>query len=932
MMNKLCQKRVQTNARWRALWTRKTGEPMNDDATRSMGPPQGPDATKTSALPSPSREEKRWLPSSIGRYRVIRLLGEGGMGAVYEAEQENPRRTVALKVIKPGLASPGMLLRFERESQALGRLQHPGVAQIYEAGMAETPFGQQPFFAMELIRGDSLRHYVAANHLGPRQRLELMAKICDAVHHAHQRGLIHRDLKPGNVIVDESGQPKILDFGLARLTDKDPLATQQTDMGQLVGTLSYMSPEQVLADPLELDTRTDVYSLGVILYELLTGERPYQLNASIADALQTIRQHDPAPLGTINRAFRGDVETIVAKALEKDKARRYNSAADFAADIRRFLHDEPIEARPASVLYQVRKFTLRHKALVAGVAAVFVVLAAGIVVSASQASRAGRAERAAIHERDLATAAGQAATRERDRALDAEQKATEARNRAVSAEDQAIQERNRAVTEKQRADTEAASAKAVSEFLRTDLLAQASASSQATANTKPDPDLKVRTALDRAAAKVAGKFDKQPLVEASIRQTIGSTYKDLGLFPEAQGQLELSVNLLTRGLGQEHPDTLAAMIELASLYSRQDKYEQAEALMVKILAAQQRIRGEQHEKTAEAMNQLAVVITRRGRFADAEPLLVKALAVRRRTLGDENVFTLSTMSNLATIYYSQGKFSQALPLFAGILATDRRVLGEEHPETLTVMNNLAAVHQRLGEYAQAEALVGDALRISRRVLGPEHPDTFRRMNNLAVVYMEQRKYPQAEELYAAVLAGWRRLLGEEHSDTLTATENLGVSHLKQRNYALAKPLLTRTLELRRRVLGPENAATLRATNHVAALQLEQAEYVEAETLLRSLLSLYEKIGSNSWLRFNTQSQLGASLTGQSKFAEAEPFLVAGYNGMVERQASIPAASRPDLESSGIRLIQLYQNWGKPEKAAEWSRKLEGSRVAAGQKP
>ena len=905
---------------------------MNDAGTRAVGPPDDPNVTKTAAPTAPPPEGQRWLPSTIGRYRISRLLGEGGMGAVYEAEQENPRRTVALKVIKPGLTSPGMLLRFERESQALGLLQHPGVAQVYEAGMAETPFGRQPFFAMELIRGESLRRYAEVNHLNPRQRLELTAKICDAVHHAHQRGLIHRDLKPGNIIVDETGQPKILDFGVARLIDSDSLATRQTDIGQLVGTLAYMSPEQVLADPMELDTRTDVYSLGVILYELLADRRPYQISNNITEAALTIRHEDPSQLSSINRAYRGDVETIVAKALEKDKARRYNSAADFAADIRRHLQDEPIEARPASVSYQVRKFAHRNKALVAGVASVFVVLAGGIVVSTSQAARAGRAERDAIHERDLATTAGHTATRERDRALLAEQDATTERNRAVSAEEQAIQERNRAVTERQRADNEAAAAKAVSEFLRTDLLAQASAYNQAKPGTKPDPDLKVRTALDRAAGKIAGKFDKQPLVAAAIRRTIGATYGDLGLFPEAQVQLEISLNLLTRALGEGHAETHAAMIELAALYSSQDKHEQAEALMVRTLDARRRVLGEQHEKTAESMNRLAVVIMRRGRIAEAEPLLVKALAIRRRTLGEENVYTLSTMSNLAAIYYRQGKFAQALPLFSGILATNRRVLGEEHPETLLVMSNLAAVHKEMGAYAQAEALVGDALRISRRVLGAEHPNTFQRMNNLAVLYMEQGKYAQAEELYAAALAGWRRLLGEEHSDTLQATENLGVSHLLQKKYALARPLLTQVLESRRRVSGPENAATLHVTNRVAELQLGQAEYPEAEALLRSLLSLYEKTASTSWLRYHTQSQLGASLTGQGKFAEAEPFLLTGYDGLVERQSTIPAARRTDLESAGTRLTLLYQAWGKPDKAAEWSRKLTESRAAASPRP
>jgi len=905
---------------------------MNDADTRAPGPPGDPDVTRTAARAETPLENQRWLPSTIGPYRIKRLLGEGGMGAVYEAEQEHPRRTVALKVIKPGLASPSMLLRFERESQALALLQHPGVAQIYEAGMAETPAGRQPYFAMELIRGESLRRHTEVNRLTPRQRLELTARICDAVHHAHQRGLIHRDLKPGNIMVDETGQPKILDFGVARLTDSDALATRQTDIGQLLGTLSYMSPEQVLADPMQLDTRTDVYSLGVILYELLADRPPYQLSADIAQAALTIRNEDPSQLSSVDRAYRGDVETIVAKALEKEKARRYNSAADFAADIRRYLRDEPIEARPASVGYQAGKFARRNRVLVVGVAAVFVVLAGGIVVSTSQAARAGRAERDAIRERDLATAAGQMATRERDRALLAEQDATSERNRAVSAEEEAIQERNRALTEKQRADNEAAAAKAVSEFLRTDLLAQANVVNQARPDVKPDPDLKVRTALDRAAAKVADKFEKQPLVAAAIRRTIGTTYSELALFPEAQGQLEIALDLLTRGLGEGHADTQDVMIELAQLYSRQAKHEQAEALMVRTLGARRRALGERHPETAESMNQLAVVIMRRGRMAEAEPLLVKALSVRRRTLGEENMFTLSTMSNLATIYYSQGKFAQALPLFTEILATQKRVLGEEHPETLTVMSNLAAVHQKLGDYGRAEALVGDSLRITRRVLGAEHPTTFRRMNNLAVLYMEQAKYAQAEELYAAALAGWRRVLGEDHPDTLQATENLAVSYLQQKNYAQARPLLTRALDTRRRVSGPENAATLLVANRMAELHVGQAEYAEAEALLRTLLRLYEKTVPTSWLRFHTQSQLGASLTGQGKYAEAEPLLLTGYDGLVERQSTIPAARRQDLEAAGTSLTLLYQAWGKPEKAAEWSRKLAASRAAAGPRP
>ena len=300
------------------------------------------------------------LPESIGSYRIVRLLGEGGMGLVFEAEQEQPRRTVALKVIRAGLVTPSVLQRFERESQALARLHHPGIAQIYEAGAADYGLGSQPYFAMEFIEGLPLNRYAAGNRLDTRQRLSLMIQVCDAVEHAHRRGVIHRDLKPGNILVDQNGQPKILDFGLARVTDSDVEATRQTDVGQLLGTLAYMSPEQVLADPLAMDTRSDVYALGVILYELLAGKLPYVISRQLHEAVQAIREQDAAPLSLVSRAYRGDIETIVAKALEKDRERRYSSAADLASDIRRHLEDQPISAKPPSAVYQVQKFARRH--------------------------------------------------------------------------------------------------------------------------------------------------------------------------------------------------------------------------------------------------------------------------------------------------------------------------------------------------------------------------------------------------------------------------------------------------------------------------------------------------------------------------------------------------------------------------------------------
>jgi tRNA A-37 threonylcarbamoyl transferase component Bud32 len=710
-------------------------------------------------------------PAQIGQYRVLRLLGEGGMGVVYEAVQEHPHRIVALKVVKPGLDS-SLLRRFDHESQALARLQHPGIAQIYEAGVADTGFGAQPYFAMEFIRGQALREYAAVHSL--RERLTLMVKICQAVEHAHQRGLIHRDLKPGNILVDESGQPKILDFGVARVADSETQVTRQTDVGQLVGTLEYMSPEQVLADPMEVDTRSDVYSLGVILYEMLAGRRPYTLSRRLHEAVRTIREEDPARLSSVSDQYRGDIETIAAKALEKDKVRRYGSAAELAEDIRRHLGDEPILARPASTAYQLKKFARRNKALVAGVAAIFVVLAAGVAVSTLQAARAMR-------ERDRAAAAERTATTERDRALTAEKTAS-------AAETQALEDRNRALTEKQRADTEAATAKAVNDFLQNDLLAQASTAAQASPGSKPDPDLKVRTALDRAAARIAGKFDAQPLVEASLRQTIGATYLDLGLYTEAQREIQRAIDLRRRALGEEHPDTLRSLSSLAETIRDQGKYQEAETLYARVLAVQQRVLGENHP--------------------DA----------------------FATMNGLAHDYHDQTKYAQSLALVARVLEIQRRTLGAEHPETLRTMLNLAEATRDLGKYAEAEQLLLKVLEIQRRTLGEGHPDTLSALDQLALQYRQEGKFPQSEALYAQSLALRTRVLGKEHPATLDTMNSLAVLYRVNGKYAQAENLFIRALEIERRTVGEEHPLTLYSMGELPGVYWVEGKYVDAETI------------------------------------------------------------------------------------------------------
>ena len=874
----------------------------------------------------------------IGAYRILHLLGEGGMGVVYEAEQDRPRRRVALKVIKSEWGSPERLRRFEQEFETLGRLQHPGIAQIYEAGTADTAFGNQPFFAMEIIHGKPLVKYAAEGKLNTRQRLALMIQVCEAVQHAHERGIIHRDLKPGNSLVDESGQPKIVDFGLARVTDCDMQATRQTDAGQLLGTLPYMSPEQVTADPSALDTRSDVYTLGVILYELLAGQLPYHLSRQLPEVMHTIQHVDPAPLSQVSREYRGDIETIVSKALEKDKARRYSSAAELAADIRRFLDDRPITAKPPSTSYQLQKFARRHKALVASVVAVFVVLAVATTVSTREAIRANRS---------------------------------------------------------------AETAEALNNFLRNDLLAQASTSAQ---TTTPDPDLKVRTALDRAAERIAGKFDRLPQVEAAIRDTVGGAYMDLGLYPEARKQeeraLELyrralgaenpktlqamnslghaatlqgkypeaealltqTVNTMRRVLGAEHPDSLSAMYNLAALYNHQGKYAQAQTLFQQIAEARRRTLGPEHRFTLAAMNGLANSYNEQGKYAQAEVLYTNILEVSRRVLGSEHPNTTLAMSNLSLNYYMEGKFNEAEALLLQTVDIRRRVLGPEHPETLMSMQYLASAYSDVGDYKQADAIFSQILEIRRRVMGPEHHDTLLAMTNLASILRSEGKYAQAETLGTETLDIMRRVLGAEHPDTVWRMNDLANAYSAQGKYAQAEALYNQTLELRRRLLGPEHPNTLSTLADMASMyqregkyalaetyaaqtmtgrshaagkedpdtlgaeadlalaELSQGKFPESERLAREVLEIDQKNQPEDWQRFRAASLLGASLAGQKKYAEAEPLLLEGYQEMAARKNRIAVPDWYHLEWARKWIVELYEAQGKPEKAAKWQQK------------
>jgi len=833
---------------------------MGDDRT-AAGVPE--DATSADA-PSAAANGSPALPSHIGSFRIIRLLGEGGMGLVYEAEQDNPRRTVALKVIRAGYADKVMLRRFANETQALGRLQHPGIAQIYEAGTAETAFGLQPYFAMELVHGLPLREYCEAQKLNTRQRLELVAKICDAVQHAHGRGLIHRDLKPGNIVVDEEGQPRILDFGIARLTDSEGQATRQTDLGQLVGTLAYMSPEQVLGEPAEIDTRSDVYSIGLILYGMLAGQLPYTIGYQVHEAIRTIREEEGTALSSFNRNFRGDIETIVAKALEKDKTRRYASASELAADIRRYLRDEPIVARPASATYQLQKFARRHRALVVGVVAVFLALAIGMVASIWQAVRARRAE---------------------------------------------------------------ASAQAVNDFLQHDVLAQASAFNQSGPGTKADSNLKVRTALDRAAQRIQGKFGKQPAVEASIRSTIGQAYDDLGLFPEARTQLERALQLDRSVLGPEDSATIDTLIRVARVAREQSRYKDADALSTQALEISRRALGERAALTLQAMSGLADVYSDEGKFAQAEALYRQTLDLRRRVQAADDPLVVQDMVGLGRALDLESKYKEAEALYGQAVETRRRVLGAEHPSTLEAMDSLAKVYVDDGKFTQAAAMLEQVVDIERRILGPEHPDTLDTMNTLANVEYQQGKLAQAEVLYRQNFEIRKRVLGEENTSTLKSLVNLAMDEGAMGKYAEAEGLEREALETSERVRGRDDYITTAAMAGLAGLYGDVGKYAQAEALRLEVLDIKRRReGPEHRNTLYAMSGLGDTYTSEGKYAQAE----ATFRQLLEIQKRVLGAEDFNRLRALHDLAFVYMLQGKYAEAESYAAQaLAGRRHALG---
>jgi serine/threonine protein kinase/tetratricopeptide (TPR) repeat protein len=727
---------------------------------------------ESAALHEPSSERPGTV---IGPYKLLEQIGEGGFGVVFMAEQQQPLlRKVALKVLKPGMDTRQVVARFEAERQALALMDHPNIAKIHDAGT--TPSGR-PYFVMELVRGVPITEFCDQRRFTPRQRLELFVTVCQAVQHAHQKGIIHRDLKPSNVMVtlhDVVAVPKVIDFGIAkatgqRLTER----TLFTHFAQMVGTPLYMSPEQAEMSGLDVDTRSDVYALGVLLYELLTGTTPFESDTlkkvGLDEMRRIIREEDPPTpsqrLSTLEakacstvserrgvdsrrlgQVLRGELDWVVMKALEKDRNRRYESASALATDVLRYLNDEAVEACPPSAGYRLRKYARRHRRLLATVGMLAAVLLMAAVVSAWQAKVARDAQRQAEADRDRA---------------------------------EAVQQKSEAA--EARATTEAAIARAVNDFLQDDLLRQAGSVPLSGERVAGNPNLTVREALDRAAVKIGQRFQDQPLVEAAIRMAIAEAYWSLGVLELALPHREQAAKLREARLGPDHPDTIESMRQLAGAYSWLGRHAEAIALRERVLENRRKQFGPDHPETFQGVSDLANAYHFAGQWDKSVPLLEQLHENERTILGPNDDLTLFTMHQLALYYLDVNRFDESIALHEQALNGRESALLPKDPWwTLT----FGQACQRAGKLDQADRLLRQALEESKRK-DPQLAVSANAFGWLGQNLLLQQRYEEAEPVARQAVA----TRASEEGRHLYWVSLLGAVLLGQQKYAEAEPLL-----------------------------------------------------------------------------------------------------------------------------------------------
>ena len=938
---------------------------------------------------SPSIEK---VGDRIGRYKLLQQIGEGGMGLVYMAEQDQPvRRSVALKIIKLGMDTRQVVARFEAERQALAMMNHPHIAKVFDAGATDSG---RPYFVMELVRGIPITEYCDQNCLPTRQRLDLFILVCQAVQHAHQKGIIHRDLKPSNILVtsnDGVPWPMIIDFGIAkathqRLTEK----TVFTHFAQMIGTPAYTSPEQAEMSKMDVDTRTDIYALGVLLYELLTGTTPFSakelLSLGYREMQRTIVEREPLRLSTrlstmaneertvvakqrsvdataLAKLFRGDLDWIAIKCLEKDRARRYETANALAMDIRRHLENEPVVARPPSRLYEFQKTVRRHKFGFAAAATLILVLALGVLVSTWEAVRATRAEaREAEHRR-------------------------------------------RAEANEMKAETEATKSAHVAQFLK-DMLKTVEPS----VALGRDATM-LREILDQTAERVGQELPHEPAVQAELLSTIGVTYYGLGEAQKAIAAHQEALRLRRGLFGETNVWVAASLTELGEALEIQQVYATAESAHRQAVALRRLLLGNQHPDTARSLSDLASVLKEQHGLTEAESLQREALAVQTNLFPHGNDDVLNSLHNLGDIVMSQDRLPEAESITRQALELARKLHGAEHPDVATALTRIGRVLERQRKNAEAEPWLRDGYLMRRKFLGNDHAYVSSSLDSYAKMLNGQGKFAEAE---AALRDNWKQratrppmtLLGAmmtalfgqgkpiepELRDALArkaadlkkvddsnevawflatcpeAAFRDGPRAVQLAEQAVAatkraEPTILDTLAAAYAEVGQfEKAAQLQqeamallqdkdltanyasrlklyatkkpyhdfsfALNAAGALAatastfLEQGKAEPAESAARQSLNLRERYAPDDWTTFNSRSLVGGSLLGQKKYAEAEPLLLSGYEGMKQREKSIPAAGKIRIQEAIQRVAEVYEATGQVEKAAEWKKLKE----------
>ena len=891
----------------------------------------------------------------LGAYRLRREIAHGGMSVVFLAERDDGQfqQQVAVKLLRHlGGARDERLRRFRAERQILASLHHPNIAQVLDGGVTE---GGWPYLVMEYVAGVALTDYCRGEHLSLDERLVLFEAVCRAVEHAHRRLIVHRDLKPSNILVTGEGTVKLLDFGIAKLLDEEMSllsAVPETGTGMRLLTPQYAAPEQVRGEA--VTTATDVYALGILLYEVLTGRRPYEVSGkapseierivceqeplrpstAVTEAGQALVSSFPTAPSRWHQALRGDLDTIVLKALRKEPEERYGSAQDLAEDVRRYREGLPVAARPSTVGYRVRKFVRRHRvgAVITG-GGVLLVIAFAVVMAWQQAATARERDRArveAVKAREVtdfmlglfsANEPGAAPTdtiTARTLLARGEARAQALRDQPeVQAEMLGVVGRAyRTLGRSDRAEPLVREALTLQrKHLGADHPSVAQSLSLLGALRHDLGDYAAADSLHREALALRRRrFGEHHADVASSLNDIGRAQQFQGNLAAADSLTRLALGLARDLLGAEHPETIAIQNNVAVIRGSQGNFAAAESLQREVLALRRRVLGENHIEVAENLNNLGYLLTRQGRFEAAEPFYREALAMKRNLLGEVHPDVARALGNLATLKGRSGDYEAAEPLLQEVLVLWRRLYGDRHPSVATAMNNLAVLTAMKGDHTAAAALHRQVLALRRDLLGDAHPDVAGSLYNLASELTHLGPYAEAERLHREALAILRALYGEAHPDIAEGMDALALIKHRQGAYAEAERLYRESLALWRSMVGeehPDVAFTLRA---LGATLREKGDYTEADSLLRAALTMQRALltGEHPHIA-QTLDDLGILSIRTGALAEAATLL----DEALELRRTRLGASHPDTRATLEHLIDLYDAWDKPGKAAEY---------------